>query len=62
MKANWKTTATGLGTILVAIGAALKMISEGNIGEAVSVFLAGVLPGIGLLFAKDAPKAEEKPE
>lgn len=58
---NWKTTATGIGTILVAIGAALKMISEGNIEEAVSVFLAGVLPGVGLLFAKDAAK-KEKPE
>lgn len=53
---NIKTTLAGIGTILVAVGAALKAVFDGdpttNVDLAATV--AAVTAGIGLIAARDA--------
>lgn len=55
---NWKTTGAGIAAILTVIGAALAAITDNdpltNIDIASCV--AGVMAGIGLIFATDAKK------
>jgi hypothetical protein len=53
---NWKTTLAGIGAILVAVGAALKALFDGdpstNIDMATTV--SAITAGVGLILAKDA--------
>lgn len=53
---NWKTTLAGIGAILVAVGAALKALFDGdpatNIDMATTI--SAVTAGVGLIMAKDA--------
>lgn len=60
---NIKTTLAGIGTILVAVGAALKAIFDGDPATNVdlSQTIAQVTIGIGLIAAKDAKPIEAKP-
>ena len=58
---NTKTTFAGLGAILVAVGGALSALFDNDPATNVdlTVTVAAVTAGIGLIMAKDA---EKKPE
>lgn len=60
MKQNWKTTTAGIAAILVAVGAALKALTDNDPTTVpdVGACVAAVMAGFGLILAKDAPKAE----
>jgi hypothetical protein len=51
---NWKTTAAGVASLLIAVGQALNGISNGDFSGLASAVPA-VIAGIGLIFAHDAP-------
>lgn len=53
MKKSWKTTVTGVATILVGIGTGVKFIMAGQITEGVGVIIAAVTSGMGLIMARD---------
>lgn len=64
---NRKTTLAGIGAILVAVGAALKALFDGDPATTFDLTstVTAVSAGIGLILAKDAssadaPKVEEK--
>jgi EamA domain-containing membrane protein RarD len=51
---NWKTTATGVLSIVVAIaGAAVEFLKTGKVPD-LAVLLAAVIAGVGLIKAADA--------
>ena len=58
---NTKTTFAGLGAILVAIGGALSALFDNDPATNVdlTVTVAAVTAGIGLIMAKDAEKKAE---
>lgn len=64
---NIKTTLAGIGSILAAVGFALKAIFDGDPTTNVDIgaTIAAVTAGIGLIAAKDAkptaPPADPKP-
>jgi hypothetical protein len=53
---NWKTSAAGIGAILVAVGTVAVGLANGTPIDW-SACIAAVMAGIGLIAAKDAPKA-----
>jgi hypothetical protein len=57
---NLKTTLAGIGSILVAIGGALSALFDSDPATNVdlTVTIAAVTAGIGLIMAKDAEKKE----
>ena len=58
---SWKTTVTGIGAILVAVGGALKALFDGDPSTNVDLAstIAAVTAGVGLIAAKDAEKKAE---
>jgi hypothetical protein len=50
---NWKTTLSGIGTILAALGTAAHGFSVGNMAE-VYGSIPLIVTGIGLIVAKDS--------
>ena len=58
---NTKTTFAGLGAILVAVGGALSALFDSDPATNVdlTVTVAAVTAGIGLIMAKDADKKAE---
>lgn len=60
MKKNWKTTTAGIAAILVAVGAALKALTDNDPSTVpdIGACVAAVMAGVGLILAKDAVKAE----
>lgn len=58
---NFKTTLAGIGAILVAIGGALSALfdSDPTTNVDLTVTVAAVTAGIGLIMAKDADKKAE---
>ena len=58
---NTKTTFAGLGAILVAVGGALSALFDNDPATNVdlTVTVAAVTAGIGLIMAKDADKKSE---
>jgi len=51
---NWKTTATGVLSIVVAVaGAAVEFLKTGKLPD-LAVLLAAVIAGVGLIKAADA--------
>ena len=58
---NTKTTFAGLGAILVAVGGALSALFDNDPATNVdlTVTVAAVTAGIGLIMAKDAEKKAE---
>lgn len=60
MKNNWKTTSAGIAAILVAIGSALKAFTDNDPATVpdIGACIAAIMAGIGLILAKDAPKAD----
>lgn len=64
---NRKTTLAGIGAILVAVGAAMKALFDGDPATNFDITstVTAISAGIGLILAKDAssadaPKSEEK--
>lgn len=59
-KENKNTTLAGIGAILVAVGAAMKAYFDGDAATTVDLAttIAALMAGIGLIFAKDATKAQ----
>jgi hypothetical protein len=55
---NWKTTLAGVGSILVAVGGALKALFDGdpNTNMDIAATIAAITVGVGLIMAKDAEK------
>lgn len=55
---NWKTTAAGIGAIMVAVGGALKALFDGDPSTNIDITatVAAVTVGFGLIAAKDADK------
>jgi hypothetical protein len=51
---NWKTTAAGVAAILTALADMALAFSHGTISGNLSADAAGILAGIGLIFARDA--------
>jgi hypothetical protein len=51
---NWKTTAAGAAAILTALADMATALSHGSISGNLSADIAGILAGVGLVFAKDA--------
>jgi hypothetical protein len=52
---SWKTTAAGITAILLAVGNAFSQFLGGGLAAVNwEVLIAGVVAGIGLIFAKDA--------
>ena len=60
-KISWKTSALGLSAILIAGGAYLKAAYDNDPATTpdTAALVAGVLAGIGLLFARDNSKSSE---
>ena len=53
---NTKTTIAGIGAILVAVGGALRALFDNDptTNPDMTVAVAAIVSGIGLIFAKDA--------
>jgi hypothetical protein len=60
MKTNWKTTACGVCAILVALATGLSAIIDNDPKTNIDIgaTVAAITAGIGLIFAKDASKAD----
>lgn len=58
MKRSWKTSAAGVGALLVALGQVIAAIANGNMNEAAAA-LPALIAGLGLLFARDNDKSSE---
>jgi len=62
MKASWRTSAAGVGAILVAIGSAVTAITDNDpmtIPDWGAV-IAAVIAGVGLIFARDAKVSSQQ--
>jgi hypothetical protein len=62
MKNSWKTSAAGIGAILVALGSALSATFD---ADPVTVpdwgaLVAAIIAGVGLLAARDNDKSSEQ--
>jgi hypothetical protein len=51
---NWKTTAAAAAAVFTALADMATALSHGTISGNLSADLAGILAGVGLIFAKDA--------
>lgn len=58
-KKSWKTTLSGVGVILAALGAGIKAIVANDLPTAITVIIGGVSGGIGLIKARDDDKSSE---
>ena len=60
---NAKTTLAGIGSILAAVGFALKAIFDSDTTTNVDIgaTIAAITAGVGLIAAKDAKPTEPKP-
>jgi hypothetical protein len=58
---NWKTTTTGIATILVAVGSTLKALTDNDPATVpdYTVLVAAITSGLGLIFARDYNKSSE---
>lgn len=56
---SWKTTLSGVGVILTALGVGIKFIVAGDFGSAVTAIVGGISGGIGLIAARDNDKSSE---
>jgi hypothetical protein len=59
MNASWKTTTTGILTILVAAGTAVKLLLSGGQPDWTST-IAAVTAGLGLICARDNKVTSEQ--
>jgi hypothetical protein len=54
MLTNWKTTSAGVAAILTALADMATGLSHGTISGNLTVDIAGIVTGIGLLYAADS--------
>lgn len=62
MKASWRTSAAGVGAILVAIGSAVTALTDNDpmtIPDWGAV-VAAVIAGVGLILARDAKVSSQQ--
>ena len=62
MKKSWKTTAAGIGAILVAVGSALTAMFDADPATTADwgAVIAAVIAGIGLITARDNNVSSEQ--
>jgi uncharacterized membrane protein YhiD involved in acid resistance len=62
MSASWRTTAAGIGAILVAIGSAVGATFDTDPATVADwgAVVAAVIAGVGLIFARDNKVSSEK--
>jgi|SanBayMetagenome_1026888.scaffolds.fasta_scaffold00828_8 hypothetical protein len=55
MTGSWKTTAAGIGAVLIAVGSALNATFDADPATVADwgAVVAAVIAGVGLLFARD---------
>lgn len=60
---NWKTTALGISTILAAVASIVQAALDNDpaTNPDITVAVAAIMSGLGLIFAKDAKGAEGAP-
>lgn len=60
---NWKTTALGISTILAAISSVIQAVldNDHSTNPDITVAVAAIMSGLGLIFAKDAKGPEGAP-
>lgn len=60
---NWKTTALGISTVIAAIAGVIQatLDSDPTTNADITVAVAAVMSGLGLIFAKDAKGPEGAP-
>lgn len=51
---SWKTTVSGVLTILAGVAAGGKLILAGQVSEGIGVIITAVTAGLGLIAAKDS--------
>jgi len=58
---SWKTTGAGIAAILVAVGAAIKALTDGDDATNIDIgaLVAAVIAGVGLLCARDNDKSSK---
>ena len=59
---SWKTTGAGLSAILIAVGSAIKALTDNDPATAIDVgaLAAALMAGIGLIFARDNDKTSKQ--
>lgn len=59
---SWKTTGAGLSAILIAVGSAIKALTDNDPATTIDVgaLAAALLAGIGLIFARDNDKTSKQ--
>lgn len=55
-KMNWKTTVTGILTLLISAASVARSLIAGEALVDIPTHIAAITAGIGLIFAKDANK------
>jgi hypothetical protein len=53
---NWKTSVTGILTVLISVASILKAFLDGTPITDFATHVAAIIAGLGLVFAKDASK------
>jgi len=59
---SWKTTGAGLSAILIAVGSAIKALTDNDPTTTIDVgaLAAALMAGIGLIFARDNDKTSKQ--
>lgn len=59
---SWKTTLAGVGTILTAVGVALKAVFDGDPATSVNfeATITAITAGVGLILARDNSVSSEQ--
>lgn len=59
---SWKTSAAGIAAIVVAVGGAVQLLTDGNpnTNPDYNALVAALAAGIGLLFSRDNDKSSEE--
>jgi len=59
---SWKTTGAGLSAILIAVGSAIKALTDNDPATTIDVgaLAAALMAGVGLIFARDNDKTSKQ--
>jgi hypothetical protein len=59
---SWKTTGAGLSAILIAVGSAIKALTDNDPATTIDIgaLAAALMAGIGLIFARDNDKTSKQ--
>jgi len=58
---SWKTTGTGIGAILIAVGSAITALTDNDPATTIDIgaLSAALVAGLGLIFARDNDKSSK---